>query len=54
MLAEIFMLRIEFLARLTAEPPESRLCLCRQRRRRHGSIPPTGRFASSKLVGTAK
>ena len=52
MLAEIFMLRIEFLARLTAEPPESRLYLCRQRRRK--AIPPTGRFASSKLVGTAK
>ena len=75
MLAEIFVLRIEFLARLTAEPPESRLPVPPAQALRlvesvartgdHHSnqghswpmpkaISPTGRFASSNLVGTAK
>jgi hypothetical protein len=69
LLAEIFMLRMEFLARLTDEPPTGRfapvppalhwdLSRVSARPGNHNPKPgtfffPTGRFASGNLVGTA-
>jgi hypothetical protein len=69
LLAEIFMLRMEFLARLTDEPPTGRFApvppalhwalsrvlhaLAITIRNQGHYFSPTGRFASGNLVGTA-